>query len=73
MSDNLLSRSQQTMEIQRSDIPTIRVIIVFSLNYFLIDLFKTLPPLIEPNEIQCQWFGCDLLFSTPTQLTEVIP
>jgi hypothetical protein len=29
MSDNLLSRSQQTMDIQRSDIPTIRVIIVF--------------------------------------------
>jgi hypothetical protein len=31
----------------------------------------TLPPLIEPNEIQCQWSGCDLLFSTPIQLTEV--
>jgi hypothetical protein len=32
---------------------------------------KHLAPLIEPNEIQCQWSGCDLLFSTPIQLTEV--
>ena len=32
---------------------------------------RILPPLIEPNETQCQWSGCDLLFSTPTQLTEV--
>ena len=32
---------------------------------------KPLAPLIEPNEIQCQWAGCDLLFSTPIQLTEV--
>ncbi|CAF3790778.1 unnamed protein product [Adineta steineri] len=64
MSDNLLSRSQQqSMEInliptiQRSDNRIPRT---------------TLPPLIEPNEIQCQWSGCDLLFSTPTQLTEHI-
>ncbi|CAF1212159.1 unnamed protein product [Adineta steineri] len=64
MSDNLLSRSQQqSMEInliptiQRSDNRIPRT---------------TLPPLIEPSEIQCQWSGCDLLFSTPTQLTEHI-
>ncbi|CAF1383742.1 unnamed protein product [Rotaria magnacalcarata] len=63
MSDNLLRQSQQqSMEInlistvQRSDYLPPRV----------------LAPLIEPNEIQCQWSGCDLLFSTPIQLTEHI-
>ena len=33
---------------------------------------KPLTPLIEPKETQCQWSGCDLLFSTPVQLTEVL-
>ncbi|CAF3167906.1 unnamed protein product [Rotaria socialis] len=63
MSDNILIQSQQqSMEInlistvQRSDYLPPRV----------------LAPLIEPNEIQCQWSGCDLLFSTPIQLTEHI-
>jgi hypothetical protein len=61
MSDNLLSRSQQqTMEINL--IPTVQ-----QSNR----IPQTLPPLIEPIEIQCQWSGCDLLFSTPIQLTEV--
>jgi hypothetical protein len=55
MSDNLSSRPQQSMEINL--IPMIQ--------------HKPLAPLIEPNEIQCQWSGCDLLFSTPIQLTEV--
>ncbi|CAF4918713.1 unnamed protein product [Rotaria sp. Silwood1] len=62
MSDNILTHTQQqTMEmnlisiVQRSDYLPSRI----------------LPPLIEPNEIQCQWSGCDLLFSTPIQLTEV--
>lgn len=58
MSDNLLSRSQQQQQ------PT-------QINPILIIQPKVLPPLIEPNEIQCQWSGCDLLFSNPIQLTEV--
>ncbi|CAF3898690.1 unnamed protein product [Rotaria sp. Silwood1] len=61
--DNILTHTQQqTIEmnlistVQRSDYLPSRI----------------LPPLIEPNEIQCQWSGCDLLFSTPIQLTEHI-
>ncbi|CAF4043910.1 unnamed protein product, partial [Rotaria sp. Silwood2] len=61
MSDNLLIHTQQqSMEVnfistvQRSDYLPSRI----------------LAPLIEPNENQCQWLGCDLLFSTPMQLTE---
>ncbi len=58
MSDNLLSRSQQQQQsMEMNPIPIIQ--------------HKPLAPLIEPNEIQCQWSGCDLLFSTPSQLTEV--
>ncbi|CAF3803570.1 unnamed protein product [Rotaria sp. Silwood1] len=62
--DNILTHTQQqTIEmnlistVQRSDYLPSRI----------------LPPLIEPNEIQCQWSGCDLLFSTPIQLTEILP
>ena len=59
MSESLLSRSQPqaAMETLRALVPSTPA--------------RILAPLIEPNETQCQWSGCDLLFSTPTQLTEV--
>ncbi len=56
MSEHPLLRSQQ-QPVEINPIPIIQQ--------------KPLTPLIEPNEIQCQWSGCDLLFSTPSQLTEV--
>ena len=60
MSESLLLRSQlppPSMETLRALLPTTPS--------------RILAPLIEPNETQCQWSGCDLLFSTPTQLTDV--
>ena len=56
--DTLLARTQQQQ--QTTDVNPIPII-----------QHKPLTPLFEPNEIQCQWFGCDLLFSLPNQLTEV--
>ncbi|UJR22774.1 hypothetical protein I4U23_025806 [Adineta vaga] len=67
MSDHLLSRSQQQQQLSMeiNIIPTVQ----HSINP---TPRKILAPLIERREIQCQWSGCDLLFSTPTQLTEHI-
>ncbi|CAF0889151.1 unnamed protein product [Adineta ricciae] len=65
MSDHLRSRSQQQQSFMEIHVmPTIQQ----SIN----PTPRILAPLIEPQEIQCQWSGCDLLFSTPTQLTEHI-
>ncbi|CAF1197151.1 unnamed protein product [Rotaria sordida] len=64
MSDNLLMHTQQQQSIEMNLISNVQ-----HSNHLP---SRILTPLIEPNEIQCQWLGCDLLFSTPMQLTEHI-